>query len=388
MNQINRRGVEVASFDYAKGLQQMLTPAGDPKYRVRFVTSKDVKDEGDKTFPKVVFKFESNFGPIITYSGALEGGGQRLAAKLRELNCHLFYSLKSGESSFAPYFQPGSLRIPWAVHAVFHTSQPHGTSFAAVSHKLAEDTGLLARCGGNIHTYVDHVVDFPLEELTMDTVKMRHEMRVELGIPHDAKLVLCRHGGPTTFNIDLVRDNLRDVVSRHHGVHVVLMNTDPLAHKHPHIHEIEGTPAVEGKARFFAACDAMLHARGDGETFGLAVAEFALRNKPVITWDGTQAEGYAEAHLEILGDKAYKFRDLVSLERIISDLALNGIPDRDWNAYKLYSREKIIPKFERVFIQPAKDFWAEVEAKGIQDVWSVEPSKLPALKDRCCCRQN
>jgi hypothetical protein len=44
-----------------------------------------------------------------------------------------------------PLIVAGSLRIPWAVHAVFHTSQPHATSFAAISHKLAEDTGLLAR---------------------------------------------------------------------------------------------------------------------------------------------------------------------------------------------------------------------------------------------------
>ena len=79
---------------------------------------------------------------------------------------------------------------------------------------------------------------------------------------------------------------------------------------------------------------------------------------------------------------------MASLERIIADLALNGIPDRVWNAYKHYSRAEIMPKFERVFIQPAIDFWAEVEARGIQDVWSVEPSELPVLKDRCCCRQN
>ena len=54
--------------------------------------------------------------------------------------------------------------------------------------------------------------------------------------------------------------------------------------------------------RFFATCDAMLHAREEGETFGMAVAEFSLRNKPVITYNGSGQ--YDNAHVRMLGSKA------------------------------------------------------------------------------------
>ena len=37
------------------------------------------------------------------------------------------------------------------------------------------------------------------------------------------------------------------------------------------------------KSRFLYACDAMIHARADGETFGMAVAEFSVHNRPVLT---------------------------------------------------------------------------------------------------------
>jgi len=50
------------------------------------------------------------------------------------------------------------------------------------------------------------------------------------------------------------------------------------------------------KARFFATCDIMLHARLHGETFGLAVGEFAVLGKPVITFAGSRER----AHLEML----------------------------------------------------------------------------------------
>ena len=43
----------------------------------------------------------------------------------------------------------------------------------------------------------------------------------------------------------------------------------------------------------------MIHARQMGETFGAAVSEFSIKNKPVIT-----CRGYDNAHLDILKDKA------------------------------------------------------------------------------------
>tara|TARA_B100000475_G_scaffold199621_1_gene182285 strand:+ start:4267 stop:4698 length:432 start_codon:yes stop_codon:yes gene_type:complete len=134
---------------------------------------------------------------------------------------------------------------------------------------------------------------------------------------------------------------------------------------------------VEGKAIFFATCDAMLHARADGETFGLAVAEFSLRNKPVITFNGRR-DGYARAHLDILSDKGIYYHDLESLNHSINSLA-EGIPKKDWNAYSAYSRDTIFPKFERVFIAPAIAWWDVVQKRGVDDVWAASIQDIPSL---------
>src|SRR3989337_229670 len=53
------------------------------------------------------------------------------------------------------------------------------------------------------------------------------------------------------------------------------------------------------KKAFINSCDAMLHARGRGETFGIAVGEFAVSGKPVITYDLSGER----AHIHELGNK-------------------------------------------------------------------------------------
>jgi hypothetical protein len=54
----------------------------------------------------------------------------------------------------------------------------------------------------------------------------------------------------------------------------------------------------EKKANFINTCDAMIHARQRGESFGLSVAEFLSLDKPVLAWEG----GRDLNHLEMLKD--------------------------------------------------------------------------------------
>jgi len=56
---------------------------------------------------------------------------------------------------------------------------------------------------------------------------------------------------------------------------------------------------INKKVEFINTCDAMIHARQMGETFGNAIAEFSIKNKPIIT-----SRGYDNNHLHILKDKA------------------------------------------------------------------------------------
>ena len=61
------------------------------------------------------------------------------------------------------------------------------------------------------------------------------------------------------------------------------MNTE-VFYNHKNIIYLPKSLDKKNKSKFVSTCDAMIHARYDGETFGLAVAEFSSANKPIITF--------------------------------------------------------------------------------------------------------
>ena len=72
------------------------------------------------------------------------------------------------------------------------------------------------------------------------------------------------------------------------------------------------------KVKFINTCDAMIHARAMGETFGLAVAEFSKKNKPVIFVSGHFAN-FELMSMEITKKKI----DLATIYRPLNNFFLN-----------------------------------------------------------------
>ena len=89
----------------------------------------------------------------------------------------------------------------------------------------------------------------------------------------------------------------------------------------------------------------MIHARLEGESFGLSCGEFSIRNKPVITWDGSRERN----HIYVLGDKGIYYNNSEQLYDIFSQFKKE--PQKNWNAYQEYTPEKIMPIFEEVFLK-------------------------------------
>ncbi|NDH33596.1 MAG: hypothetical protein EBX68_11285, partial [Betaproteobacteria bacterium] len=80
----------------------------------------------------------------------------------------------------------------------------------------------------------------------------------------------------------------------------------------PNIQFLPATADPTVKRRFLNSCDAMLHGRMRGETFGLSCLEFAMLGKPVLTF----ANSPEKAHLEILGDSAVAYRSASELREL------------------------------------------------------------------------
>jgi hypothetical protein len=125
------------------------------------------------------------------------------------------------------------------------------------------------------------------------------------------------------------------------------MNTAPLCEPMDNIIHLPMQLDPIEKVKFINTCDAMLHARKQGETFGLAVAEFSIKNKPVIT-------NYIckdRAHIHMLKDKGIYYLNGFHLKFILNRYEPNPLKEYDAFSEK-YNPVAVMQKFNEVFLKP------------------------------------
>jgi hypothetical protein len=183
--------------------------------------------------------------------------------------------------------------------------------------------------------YVPHMVTLP---------NISDDYRHFLNIPNNA-LVLGRHGGAETFDINFVKKSINCLLKKRSDLYFLFLGTNKFI-KHERVIYIEATSNLQTKVKFINTCDAMLHARTVGESFGLAPAEFSIRNKPVITY----ANSPEKSHLEILGEKAITFTNKYNLRELILNLDKTSINNNEWNMYGDYTPLKVMEKFNSTYI--------------------------------------
>ena len=219
-----------------------------------------------------------------------------LGRKLKKEAVEVLYLTKPG--LFDGFLVPG---VKNCVHAQFLCDEFHGDAYAYLSSWMSRV--MTGREGSFVPFYVPRFVS-------------EEDLRGKLGIPIGAK-VFGRHGAFDTFNIPFARRAIEEHARHRPADHFVFLNTEPIrgTEKLRNVHYLAPTIDPEEKAQFLATCDAMVHARWHGETFGLAVGEFAALGKPVITF----GESRERAHLEMLGSAALLYRNRNELRRILEN---------------------------------------------------------------------
>jgi glycosyltransferase involved in cell wall biosynthesis len=145
---------------------------------------------------------------------------------------------------------------------------------------------------------------------------------------------------------------VKQLVKKYDGtnkLHFVFLNTNNFMVgelKSSMVHFLPATSDDYDKARFFKTCDAMLHARLYGETFGLACGEFALENKPVITY----SLSYERHHIEVLGDKGIYYTNPDEIYDILNNFSDYKKHDNYYEPYLRFSPEIIMEKFNSVYL--------------------------------------
>lgn len=311
------RGTEIAAYDYAHYNETLL---GNESIIIGF-TPEVYAQHGLTCMPDVLEKFRKRFRVLHVKSFA-----EVNPLLLRE-GVDVYYTLTHGALERPPFGDVTA--CTYAVHCVFETRQPHGDVYCSIGQQLN------ARFGTSVPV-IPHIVR---REATLET------MRAELGIPEDA-IVFGRHGAAETFDLQAARDAVVEVASSDPSVYFLFMNTHRFCDL-PNVIHLPKTVDVEVKQRFINTCDAYLHGRSDGETFGLSVAEFAVSDKPILACTRCTDD----AHLRILGDKALLYttkEDLVTRLRTFR----RGDVDMTSNGYKQFTPERVMEAFRQIVCRP------------------------------------
>ena len=219
------------------------------------------------------------------------------------------------------------------IHAVFQI-EPFGDIYSAVSHYIINKSE---------YKYIKDVpcmIDLPID----CNSEYSPNMRFELHIPIDA-LVLGRYGGKHQFDLVIAHNAIKNILEQDDNIYFLFVNTAEF-YNHPRIIYLDIIVDPIQKVKYINTCDAMIHARSDGETFGLAIAEFSTLNKPIITCKSNMDN----CHIDILGEKAIIYDSEENLIDIFKNIRIIIKSRHDWNAYKEYTPEKVMKKFNEVFL--------------------------------------
>ena len=307
-NTLNYRGTTVAITDYAHYNQEILGNESVIAYCKTYGEEKDMGNE-----PAVIEALEKKFKVIGYDVGNIE-------KKIDQEKIDLAYFIAGGERSSLP------TNSKTAVHAVFQNNDPHGDRYAYISEWLS------VKMSNGVIPFVPHMVNLP------PPIK---DYRQAFGL--EGKIVIGRIGGYFTFDIPFVKEFIKQLVQTNNKFVFLFVGTEPFI-DHQNVKFINEIHSPQQKANFISTCDAMIHARQRGESFGLSIAEFLSLNKPVMAWNG----GHDLNHLEMLKDSGLLYNDTNDLHNMF--YSLDNIKE-DWGRrVEEYKPITVMKKFNEVFI--------------------------------------
>ena len=307
-NTLNYRGTTVAITDYAHYNQEILGNESVIAYCKTYGEEKDMGNE-----PAVIEALEKKFKVIGYDVGNIE-------KKIDQDKIDLAYFIAGGERSSLP------TNCETAVHAVFQNNDPHGDRYAYISEWLS------VKMSNGVIPFVPHMVNLP------PPIK---DYRQAFGL--EGKIVIGRIGGYFTFDIPFVKEFIKQLVQTNNKFVFLFVGTEPFI-DHPNVKFINEIHSPQQKANFISTCDAMIHARQRGESFGLSIAEFLSLNKPVMAWNG----GHDLNHLEMLKDSGLLYNDTNDLHNMF--YSLDNIKEDWWRRVEEYKPNTVMKKFNEVFI--------------------------------------
>lgn len=191
------------------------------------------------------------------------------------------------------------------------------------------------------------VLPYIVNPPSRDSIPSALSARERFGIPNDA-LVLGRHGGADTWNLPFASAVVNKAVSERPDLWFIFVGT-PRFTSHERVLFLNSITSMQELEYFFSASDSMIHSRWEGETFGMACAEFLIRGKPIITW----SESREQNHLFLAGRSAITYNNPSDLYRLFLDLDKKYISHKssliNTDLLSKYSSNVVVENFRRYF---------------------------------------
>lgn len=309
-NQLCERGTTVALYDYAWFTHELLGVNPVITYNKRSENNKEMAIE----------KFKKEF-IVIGYEDFSEVPGI-----IDQYRIDAFYAIKAGDLDGV--IVPNAKNL---IHSVFcnNSETIHGDVYAVISEWMSI-------VSGDHIPYVPHMLNLP---------DHTEDLRKFLNIPKDA-FVIGRYGGYNTFDVYFARDSISTVLEKRKDIWFLFMNTYPV-YTHERCLYLDLSYDNNIKKAFVNTCDAMLHARVHGETFGLAVLEFAAYNKQIISYDNYVG---GRNHFMYLQGNCHVYRTKEMLDDILLNINRRNRFDTTYLKDK-FSPKNVVAQFNRVFLE-------------------------------------
>ena len=220
------------------------------------------------------------------------------------------------------------------IHAVFPQNlfQYHGHAYAYISKWLSKT------CSNS---------KIPYSKLPIELSKSKKDLRKKLKIPKNAN-VFGYHGGENSFDLQFVKNVIKKISSKEKNIYFLFMNVKKFL-SNKNVIFLKGSFDKTKKKEFINSCDAMLHARSLGESFGISCAEFAICNKPIITYGFCRQR----AHFDICGKNIITYYSYNDLQKKL----LNFDKTKKYkisNLKKKLSGKAAIQSFKKIFLNKIK----------------------------------
>lgn len=318
LDEFSLRGVTVATVAYAKAWSEIL---GHKSILIKYDNYSNQRKEINQAW-------HSENLEIIRYNS-----NNQLDSILGSAGIEALYILCSGqkEERFS------NLRVPIWIHAVFPSNikDIHGDRYACISDWLTKESF------NNRIPHVPHIVT------RSKGYKSKEAWREEYNIKSDA-VVVGSLGGRDSFDLKLAQTGLFDALKCNKNLYFIALNHRKFIN-HERALFLPGTDDQEIKSGFINSCDAMLHGRAQGETFGLACAEFAAAGKPILAWEHAPERH----HLEHFCQRKLRYTTAKELSKKI--LAFDP---EEWNQAEIkksirkFDSVKVANLFDQVFAKP------------------------------------